>query len=55
MVAHLIKSDYYSRTFIGETGEKPTAPQKEGDIFIDVKTDKKYIGHGGSWYEVTCL
>lgn len=55
MTAYMIKSDYYSRTFVGITSEKPQTPQKEGDIFIDVTTDKKYIAHGGTWNEVSCL
>ena len=55
MTAYLLKSDYYSRIFIGETSEKPSSPEREGDIFIDLKTDKKYIAHGGTWYETTQL
>ena len=55
MTAHLIKSDYYSRTFIGETSDKPSSPERVGDIFIDLKTDKKYVGFANSWHEVTCF
>ena len=55
MVAYLLNSNYYTRTFVGETSEKSNAPEREGDIFIDLKTDKKYVGHNGSWYEVSCI
>lgn len=51
MSAYMIKSEYYSRVFIGKTADKPNKPEKDGDVFIDLTADKKYVGYGGTWNE----
>lgn len=53
MSAYMLKSDYYSRTFIGKTADKPSVPERNGDIFISVDDDEKYIGYDGAWNKVT--
>ena len=53
MAVYMLKSGYYSRTFIGLTADKPSKPEKDGDIFIDLTTDKKYVGFKGSWCETS--
>ena len=41
------------RKFIGNTADRPEIPEVDGDIFIDVDQDKKYVALGGVWYETT--
>ncbi len=53
MGAYMIESGYYCRKFVGETSDKPSAPEKDGDVFIDLETAKNYIGFGGSWVETS--
>ena len=55
MAVHLLKSDYYSRVFIGKTADKPNTPEKDGDIFISVDDDEVYTGYGGSWYQLSSV
>lgn len=54
-MTHLLKSDYYSRVFIGKTADKPNKPEKNGDVFISVDDDEVYIGYGGEWNKVTSV
>ena len=53
MSVYMIKSEYYSRVFIGKTADKPNKPEKDGDVFIDLTADKKYVGYGGTWNETS--
>ena len=55
MAVYLLKSDYYSRVFIGDTADKPNTPEKDGDIYIALDDDEVHIGYGGSWNKVTSV
>ena len=55
MSAYMLRSDYYSRIFVGLTADKPSTPQKDGDIFLSIDDDEVYIGLGGSWNQMTSI
>ena len=48
-----IRSNLYTREYIGLTDNKPNAPERNGDIFHNLSTGKSYIGYAGEWYEMT--
>lgn len=48
-----IRSNTYTREFIGITSDMPEKPEKNGDIFHDLSTGTSYIGYSEVWYEMT--